>query len=73
MGDNPYERQNRFLKAVRLVDNLESLSIPIDKAKQFSQKMRDNIAISCGFPPPSEDTWDIVVDLYTKRVTVPLA
>lgn len=73
MGDNPYERQNRFLKAVRLVDHLETLSIPLAKASQFSQQMRDTLATSCGFPPPSENTWGVVVDLYAKRVTAPLA
>jgi hypothetical protein len=69
--ENPYEKQHRFLKAVRLVDALEELRIPVNTAQKFTQQAKLAIAANSDVGPPSELTWDTVVDLYRKRVNIP--
>jgi hypothetical protein len=69
--ENPYEKQHRFLKAVRLVDALEELRIPVNTAERFTNQARLAVAANCDVGPPSDITWETVVDLYRKRVNVP--
>lgn len=69
---NPYRRQNRFYKAVRIVDRIEQLGLHLFNVKNMSIKYRAKIANEAGFPAPSEETWDNVIDLYSKRVVSPL-
>lgn len=68
---NPYENQHRLLKAVRMVDALEEIGIPLATAKQFTQAQKLSIATHIESGPPSDGTWNIVCDLYEKRVSAP--
>lgn len=71
-NNNPYERQNRFFKAVKIVDTIEELGLKPFTVKSMSKKNKIKLAARAGFPAPSEDTWDYVVDLFSKRVVDPL-
>lgn len=72
MGDNPYERQNRFLKAVKIVDRIEEIGLGPSAVRNMDEKNRARLAAQSGFPAPSDDTWQHVVDLFSKRVVDPL-
>ena len=69
---NPYRRQNRFYKAVRIVDRIEELGLALFNVKNMSVKYRAKITNEAGFPAPSDETWDYVIDLFSKRVVSPL-
>lgn len=69
---NPYERQNRFFKAVKIVDRIEELGLKQFTVRNMDKKNRIKLAAQAGFPAPSEETWDYVVDLFSKRVVDPL-
>lgn len=69
---NPYERQHRFFKAVKIVDRIEELGLKPFMVKSMDRKNKIKLAAQAGFPAPSEETWDYVVDLFSKRVVDPL-
>jgi hypothetical protein len=72
MGEvNPYERQHRFSKAVKMVDKIEELNLTIEYLE--SMKLDDILQFSHdnGFRHPSETTWAIVKELYRKRKQQP--
>jgi len=69
---NPYRRQNRFFKAVKIVDRIEELGLKTFTVRNMDKKNRIKLAGQAGFPAPSEKTWDVVVDLFSKRVVSPL-
>ena len=70
--ENPYERQNRFLKAVKIVDKIEELGLMPFTVKQMDKTNRAKLAQMCDLPAPSNDTWEYVVELFSKRVVDPL-
>lgn len=70
--ENPYERQNRFLKAVRIVDKIEELGLMPFTVKQMDKRNKAKLAAMCEMPAPSEETWQHVVELFSKRVVDPL-
>lgn len=70
--DNPYKRQNRFFKAVKIVDRIEELGLKPFMVRNMDTKNRIKLASQAGFPAPSQDTWDVVIDLFSKRVVDPL-
>lgn len=70
--DNPYKRQNRFFKAVKIVDRIEELGLKQFMVQNMDIKNRVKLAAQAGFPAPSQETWDVVVDLFSKRVVGPL-
>lgn len=69
---NPYRRQNRFLKAVKIVDRVEELGLQLFIMRNMNIKNRARLAAEAGFPPPSHETWEHVVELFSKRVVDPL-
>lgn len=69
---NPYRRQNRFFKAVKIVDRIEELGLRQFTVRNMDKKNRIRLSDQAGFPAPSEATWDVVVDLFSKRVVSPL-
>jgi len=72
MGEvNPYERQHRFSKAVKMVDKIEELNLTIEYLE--SMKLDDILQFSHnnGFRHPSETTWALVKELYRKRKQQP--
>lgn len=69
---NPYRRQNRFLKAVKIVDRVEELGLQLFIIRNMNLKNRARLAAEAGFPPPSHETWEYVVELFSKRVVDPL-
>lgn len=69
---NPYKRQHRFFKAVKIVDRIEELSLKSFVVKNMDVKGRARLAAEAGFPSPSVETWDLVIDLFLKRVVDPL-
>lgn len=71
-SENPYERQNRFLKAVKLVDKIEELGLMPFTVRQMDKKNQAKLAAMCELPFPSEETWQHVVELFSKRVVDPL-
>lgn len=68
---NPYEHQHRLLKAVRIVDVLEESNIPVNLAKQFDKSRQLAVASQVNSGAPSKETWDMVCELYEKRVLHP--
>lgn len=70
--DNPYRRQNRFLKAVKIVDAIEEVGLKPFMLLNMDTDNRAKLATKAGFPPPSQKTWDHVVELFSKRVVDPL-
>lgn len=69
--ENPYENQHRLLKSVRIVNALEELNVPLQEAQYFDNKHRLAVASYAEAGPPSNETWEIVCDLYKKRVSHP--
>lgn len=69
---NPYKRQNRFLKAVKIVDTIEELGLKLFTVRNMDVKNKIKLANRAGFPAPSQDTWDYVIELFSKRVVSPL-
>lgn len=69
---NPYKRQNRFFKAVKIVDRIEELGLKPFMVRNMDIKNRIKLAAQAGFPAPSQETWDAVIDLFSKRVVDPL-
>lgn len=69
---NPYRRQNRFLKAVKIVDRVEELGLQLFIMRNMNIKNRARLSAEAGFPPPSHETWEHVVELFSKRVVDPL-
>lgn len=69
---NPYRRQNRFYKAVKIVDAIEEIGLRLFNLQSMTIKQRVQISAQAGFPAPSEETWDYVIDLFSKRVVRPL-
>ena len=69
---NPYKRQNRFFKAVKIVDRHEELGLKLFTVKNMDIKNRVKLAAQAGFPAPSQETWDHVIELFSKRVVNPL-
>lgn len=70
--ENPYRRQNRFLKAVKIVDLIEEIGLKPFTVRNMDLENRVKISEKAGFPPPSQETWDYVVELFSKRVVDPL-
>lgn len=68
---NPYEHQHRLLKAVRIVDVLEESQISLQDARQFDEKKQLAICAGIGAGRPSKETWDMVCELYGKRLSDP--
>ena len=66
---NPYEHQHRLLKAVRIVDVLEESNISLSSARDFDKQKQFAIASQVNSTAPSRETWDMVCDLYEKRVS----
>lgn len=69
--ENPYEKQHRFLKAVRIVDSLEELQIPVEAAKVFPEQQKQAVAMYANVGKPSAVSWDTAMSLYEKRVPFP--
>ena len=69
---NPYRRQNRFLKAVKIGDRIEELGLQLFIIRNMNLKNRARLAAEAGFPPPSHETWENVIELFSKRVVDPL-
>lgn len=65
---NPYEHQHRLLKAVRIVDVLEHSNIPLSTARSFDRQKQFSIASQVNSGAPSVETWEMVCELYEKRV-----
>ena len=70
--DNPYRRQNRFLKAVKIVELIEEIGLKPFMVRSMDTENRTKLAAKAGFPTPSQETWDHVVELFSKRVVDPL-
>ena len=70
--ENPYERQHRFLKAVKMVDKIEELGLMPFTVNRMTEKNKAKLAQLCDMPTPSAETWKYVVDLFSKRVVDPL-
>lgn len=69
---NPYRRQNRFFKAVKIVDRIEELGLRLFTISNMNLKNRAKLAAEAGFPAPSHETWEHVIELFSKRVVDPL-
>lgn len=65
---NPYEHQHRLLKAVRIVDVLEESNISLGSARNFDKNEQFGVASKVNAGAPSLETWDMVCELYEKRV-----
>lgn len=65
---NPYEHQHRLLKAVRIVDVLEESNISLGSARNFDKNEQFGVASNVNAGAPSLETWDMVCELYEKRV-----
>jgi hypothetical protein len=68
---NPYEHQHRLLKAVRIVDVLEESMIPLNVAKTFDKHQQFAVASQVNSGAPSKETWEMVCEIYEKRVSDP--
>lgn len=66
---NPYEHQHRLLKAVRIVDVLEESNISLGSARSFDKQRQVAIASQVNATAPSAETWQMVCELYEKRVS----
>lgn len=67
--ENPYQKQARHKKAVTVVDVLEQKGI-VDVDLLTSEE-RKAIEVIAGVRKLSEESWEIVKDLYSKRRTDP--
>jgi hypothetical protein len=65
---NPYEHQHRLLKAVRIVDVLEESNISLSSARGFDKHRQVAVASQVNSTAPSAETWNMVCELYEKRV-----
>ena len=65
---NPYEHQHRLLKAVRIVDVLEESNISLASARDFDKSKQFAVASQVNAGAPSLETWQMVCELYEKRV-----
>jgi hypothetical protein len=65
---NPYEHQHRLLKAVRIVDVLEESNISLSSARSLDKHEQFSIASQVNSGAPSTETWEMVCELYEKRV-----
>tara|TARA_R100001463_G_scaffold48188_1_gene97251 strand:+ start:904 stop:1359 length:456 start_codon:yes stop_codon:yes gene_type:complete len=64
---NPYEIQRRMAKACTIADKAEEMGFSAsDLGKQDTLEWKQWAAL-CGVKPPSQETWDMVVDLLAKR------
>ena len=64
---NPYEMQRRMAKAGTIADKAERRGFSAsDLGKQDSMEWKQWAAL-CGVKPPSKETWDMVIDLLSKR------
>lgn len=68
---NPYEHQHRLLKAVRIVDALEEDGVTLEEARAYSERHQIAICAHVNAGKPSKQTWDLVCDLYGKRLSGP--
>jgi hypothetical protein len=66
---NPYEHQHRLLKAVRIVDVLEESNISLGSARIFDKQKQVAVASQVNAGAPSLETWQMVCELYEKRVS----
>jgi hypothetical protein len=71
-ADNPYEKQHRFKKATEIVNFIEKSDMSIEQVTKMGPKERAIIASLANVKTPSEETWNLVTELYTKRKTNPL-
>jgi hypothetical protein len=56
---------------VKIVNALEELSVPLQEAQHFDKKHQLAVSSYAEAGPPSKETWEIVCDLYKKRVSHP--
>jgi hypothetical protein len=73
MSDNPYEKQHRFKKAYMLADILEQSDLSMLQIEKLSAQEKDIVATLARVNTPSEETWNIAIQLLQKRVLDPLA
>jgi hypothetical protein len=53
------------------VNALEELNVPLQEAQHFDKKHQLAVSAYVEAGPPSKETWEIVCDLYKKRVSHP--
>jgi hypothetical protein len=73
MQSNPYEKQNRHKKATMLVDLLEKSDLTVEQIEKLSSSERDIVSTLAGVNKPSEETWNLVIQLIKNRASDPLA
>lgn len=67
--ENPYQKQARYKKAVIVVDVLEQKGI--SDVDLLTSEERKAIEVIAGVRKLSEESWEIVKELYLKRKTDP--
>lgn len=68
---NPYEHQHRLLKAVRIVDALEESGVKLEEARVYDERKQMAVCANIHAGKPSRETWDMVCELYGKRISDP--
>jgi hypothetical protein len=68
---NPYEHQHRLLKAVRIVDFLEENAISLEETRRFDERRQTAVCANISAGKPSKETWEMVCELYGKRLSDP--
>lgn len=72
MNENPYEKQHRYKKATVIADFIDSSEMTVEQLEKLSAQERTIIASLARVNSPSEETWNLVVDLVKKRRSNPL-
>lgn len=71
-AENPYEKQHRYKKATEIVNFIDKSDMSVEQVKKMGPKEQAIIASLANVKTPSEETWNLVIELYTKRKTNPL-
>ena len=65
--NNPYEMQRRIAKACVIADKAEEMGFSAKDMSRETKQTWKHWAALCNVKPPSQETWDMVVDLLGKR------
>ena len=64
---NPYEVQRRMAKACTIADKAEEMGFSAEDMSKETPQTRKHWAALCSIKVPSEETWEMVLDLLKKR------
>ena len=72
MATNPYKKQNRYRKAVEIVNLVDGMRMSIEEISNLTTEERTRLAEIANVRRPSEETWETVRNLYEMRKSDPL-